>query len=63
MTGIRPIDLLGLVDITKFVSVNSEYVRSSALNAWGCTNVWADVTTEAKRDGDSSVGPFRTRGS
>ena len=63
MTGIRPMDLLGLVDHNK---VRFDEFGVCAIFGNKCVGLHprlADVTTEAKRDGDSSDGPFRTRGS
>ena len=60
--GIRPMDLLGLVDHNKVRIAEFGVCAIFGNKCVGCTHVWADVTTEAKRDGDSCDGPFRTRG-
>ena len=63
MTGIRPMDLLGLVDHNKVRFGEFGVCASFRNKCVSGTLVWADVTTEAKCDGDSTDGPFRTRGS
>ena len=62
MTGIRPMDLLGLMDYNKVRFGQFRVCAIFGNKCVGCTHVLADVTTEEKRDGDSSDGPFRTRG-
>ena len=63
MTGIRPMDLIGLVDHNEVCFGEFGVCAIFGNKCVGFAHVWADVTTEAKRDGDLSDGPFRTRGS
>ena len=63
VTGIQLMVLLGLVDHNK-VRFGQFRVRAIFGNKCvGFALVWADVTTEAKSDVDSTNGPFRTCGS